>query len=130
MSSAGSNRWPILILCMLGIFHDFLLSADFFQNQVFQNFHSGVLSGCQTVWIQVRVMFCMADLGLNYLQRSAADEKNCGWQARHLVIFLALTLYMYLLVSSADNCLINQYPALINHLSIIIDHWNITSQMV
>ena len=39
-------------------------------------------------------------LGLNCLRRSAADDK------------------------------INQYPALINQLSILIDYQNITSQMV
>ena len=32
----------------------FLSSADFFQNQLFQKVLSGIPSGCQTVWIQVR----------------------------------------------------------------------------
>ena len=36
------------------IFDDFLSSADFFQNYLFQKILSGTLSECQTVWIQVR----------------------------------------------------------------------------
>ena len=31
-----------------------LSSADFFQNQLFQNILSGTLSECQAVWIQIR----------------------------------------------------------------------------
>ena len=31
-----------------------LSSADFFQNQFFQQILSGTLSECQTVWIQIR----------------------------------------------------------------------------
>ena len=36
------------------IFHSFLLSADFFQNQLFWKNLSGIPSECQTVWIQIR----------------------------------------------------------------------------
>ena len=36
------------------IFHVFLLSADFFQNQLFRKILSGIPSECQTVWIQFR----------------------------------------------------------------------------
>ena len=36
------------------ILHDFLPSAGFFQNQLFLKILSGILSECQTVWIQIR----------------------------------------------------------------------------
>ena len=48
------NRLCLLTLCMLGNFLGvFLSSADFFQN-CFEIFFSGIPSGCQTVWIQIR----------------------------------------------------------------------------
>ena len=34
--------------------HAFLLSTDFFQNQLFLKILSGTRSECQTVWIQIR----------------------------------------------------------------------------
>ena len=43
------TRLP-LTLCMLGIFHDFLSSADFFSSKILL----GTLSACQTVWVQNR----------------------------------------------------------------------------
>ena len=39
---------------MLGNFRAFLLSADFFQNQLFPNIILGIPSECQTDWIQIR----------------------------------------------------------------------------
>ena len=39
------------------IFHVFLSSADFFQNQLFLKILSGVPSECQTVWILIRPNF-------------------------------------------------------------------------
>ena len=36
------------------IFHAFLSSADFFQNQLFGKILSGIPLECQTVWIQIR----------------------------------------------------------------------------
>ena len=36
------------------IFHAFLSTADFFQNQLFQKILSGIPSECQTDWIQIR----------------------------------------------------------------------------
>ena len=36
------------------IFRAFLLSADFFQNQLFQKILSGIPSECQAVWFQIR----------------------------------------------------------------------------
>ena len=36
------------------IFHSFLSSADFFQNQLFRKNLSGIPSECQTDWIQIR----------------------------------------------------------------------------
>ena len=44
-----------LTLCMLGNFSCFLLSADFFQNQLFRKILSGIPSECQTAWIQIRI---------------------------------------------------------------------------
>ena len=38
---------------MLILKGDFLLSADIFQNQLFQKILSGTPSECQTAWIQV-----------------------------------------------------------------------------
>ena len=45
-------------LCMLGKFHA-MLSADFFQIQLFQKNLSGALSGCQRVWIQLVGTTCL-----------------------------------------------------------------------
>ena len=42
----NSAHWVIL--------HAFLLSADFFQNQLFRKILSGIPSECQTVKIQMR----------------------------------------------------------------------------
>ena len=40
---------------MLGnVFHKFLMSADFFQIQLFQKILSEISTWCQTVWIQIR----------------------------------------------------------------------------
>ena len=36
------------------IFHDFLSSTDFFQNQLFRKIISGLPSECKTIWIQIR----------------------------------------------------------------------------
>ena len=47
------------------IFSVFLLSADFFQNQLFQNIPSGIPSECQTVWTHVGpdlVLSCLQEL--------------------------------------------------------------------
>ena len=38
----------------LEIFHAFLLSAEFFQNQPFRKILSGIPFKCQTDWIQIR----------------------------------------------------------------------------
>ena len=42
-----------LIACWV-ILHAFLLSADVFQNNLFQKILSGISAECQTVWIQIR----------------------------------------------------------------------------
>ena len=36
-------------------FFSILSSADFFQNELFQNILSGTLSECQTVWTQIKI---------------------------------------------------------------------------
>ena len=44
-----------LFACSLqGNFVCILSSADFFQNQLFQKIRTGMTSGCQTAWIQIR----------------------------------------------------------------------------
>ena len=48
-----SQREILLFVCWV-IFHDFLLSADFFQINFFKKILSGIRSGCQAVWIQIR----------------------------------------------------------------------------
>ena len=50
-----------------------LLSADFFQIELFQKNLSGTLSECQTVWIQDPHSVC-PDLGPKCLQRQSADD--------------------------------------------------------
>ena len=50
----------MLALCLLGNFAYFLSYADFFQNQFFLFFFSGIQSECQTVLIQIRPDVCQA----------------------------------------------------------------------
>ena len=58
----------------------FLSPADFLQNFPFQEFLSGALSECQTVWIQ---RFAVSpDLGPNCFQRLSADNENCRYQGK------------------------------------------------
>ena len=52
------------------IFHTFLASANFFQNQPFKN----ILSGCQTVWIQIRPH--KTDARLTWVDKYIAVTKN------------------------------------------------------
>ena len=40
------------------VMHAFLSSVEFFQNQLFFGKKSGILSECQTVWIQIRPEIC------------------------------------------------------------------------
>ena len=42
-----------LTLCTQGNFSCFFVMADFFQNQLFWIFVSGIPSECQTDWIQI-----------------------------------------------------------------------------
>ena len=48
------ERYVKLTHCILGNFHTFLSSADFFQNELFGKILSGILSECQTVWTLIR----------------------------------------------------------------------------
>ena len=55
VSREDAIRVSLSILTLpTGLFNAFLLSADFFQNQLFWKILSGILSECQTVWIQIR----------------------------------------------------------------------------
>ena len=71
----------LFTLCMLGNFSCFLCRLlTFFQSQLFQKILSGTLSGCQTVWTQIRTDILSVssdgpDLGPNCLQRLSADDK-------------------------------------------------------
>ena len=52
------HEYVKLTLCMIGNFFMFLSSVDFFSNiEFFEKLFSGILSDCQTVWIQVRPAF-------------------------------------------------------------------------
>ena len=53
-------------------------SADFFPNYLFQKNLSWTLSGCESVWIQIRTdILSIPDLGPSCLQKLSADEKSC-----------------------------------------------------
>ena len=57
--------------CLQGNFS----STDFFQSQLFRKIISGILSECQTVWIQIRPdIYVGPDLGPNCLQRLSAAK--------------------------------------------------------
>ena len=59
------------------ILNTFLLSADFFQNQLFRKIISGIASESQTVWIQIRPDFFVGPyLHPNCLQRLPADDTS------------------------------------------------------
>ena len=63
-----------LTRCMLCNFQASVVVCCFFQNQHFRNFHSGIPSECQTVWIQIKSdVYVGPDLIPNYLQRLSAD---------------------------------------------------------
>ena len=77
---------------MLGIFHAFLLSADFFQNQLFEKILSGISSECQKDWIQIRPDYMLGLIWIqivckSYQQTTPVDnelirgEINCACQA-------------------------------------------------
>ena len=54
MCSLVMKNKQCISLCMLVIFHA-LSSVDFFQDHFFfQKILSGILSECQTIWIQIR----------------------------------------------------------------------------
>ena len=62
----------VLTICPLGFFV-FLSSADFFQNQLFRKFLSGIPSEFQTVWIQIKPDSVWPDLVPICLQKISAD---------------------------------------------------------
>ena len=60
----------------------FLLSADFFQNQLFRKKNSGIASEWQTVWSQIR---------LDCLQRLSADDTG-RYRGSYMSAHVLLTL--------------------------------------
>ena len=58
---------------MLDNFHDFTLSADFFQYQLFRKIISGIPSECQIVWIQIRPDILS---GLIWVQTVCKDQQQ------------------------------------------------------
>ena len=49
----------LLTLCQLGNFQAFLLSADFFKNELFKKNLSGIRSSvCKAIWIQIQIRSC------------------------------------------------------------------------
>ena len=92
------------------IFHAFLSSADFFQNQSSQNILSGISLECQTVWVQTKPV--VPDLGTNCLQRLSVDATK---RARNLFLFC-----FHMLCWQADKalarlpiCLDSPWPPLV-----------------
>ena len=66
-------------LCSIWIKESTCTFLHFFrQNHLFKKTLSGILSECQTVWIQIRPDIFGPDLGLNCLQRSSADYLLAG----------------------------------------------------
>ena len=62
------------------IFHAFLTSADFFQNQFFRKILSGILSECQTDWTLIRPddssgLIWVQTVCQNYQQTSLVDKE-------------------------------------------------------
>ena len=66
MHILSTHKSALLTLCMLGNFHAFLSSGDFFQNQLFRKILADISSECQTV---------SPDLGPNCWHRLSADGK-------------------------------------------------------
>ena len=56
-------------------FHEFLKSADFFQNQLYRKIISGIPSDCQTVWIQIRpdILIWFQTVCKNYQQTTLRE---------------------------------------------------------
>ena len=68
---------------MLGNFSYFLLSADFFQNHLFQNILSGIPPECQTVGIQIRPDILLSLIWVQTVckgyQKMTLEDKELVW---------------------------------------------------
>ena len=58
------------------IFHAFLSSADFFQNQFFQKILSGIPSECQMIWIQIGLDFMSSLIWVQTVCKDYQQTKN------------------------------------------------------
>ena len=59
-----------------GKLYMFLSSADFFRNQRFRKFLSGMLSECQTVWTQIRPDFLLGLIWVQTVCNGYQQEKS------------------------------------------------------
>ena len=58
------------------MFPIFLSSADLFKNQLFQKILSGILSECQTVWIQIRSDILSGQIWVQIVRKSSLGDKK------------------------------------------------------
>ena len=78
---------------LLGNFHAFFLSsADFFQNQLFQIILSGILSECQTVWIQIRSDILSGQIWVQTVCKSYLQTTLLGKTLKVCIIGITLVL--------------------------------------
>ena len=78
------------------IFRAFLLSADHFQNQLFQKILSGIPSVCQTVWIQIRP-------DILFFKTNPFYNTRCVKVTNGMVLFL-FDLILYVPVTNFQLC--------------------------
>ena len=76
--------------CILGNFSCFLLSAAFFQNQLFQKILSGIPTECQTVWILIRPE---DSSGLIWVQTVWQGNLQMTLVDKELMIFFSLIFF-------------------------------------
>ena len=72
----GNSRETNIFLCMLGNFHTFSSSADFFQNHPFRKILSGIPSVSNSLDPDQARHFVGPDLGPNCLQRISVDDSS------------------------------------------------------
>ena len=115
MTSTARFKWWVNPLPPWEIFHAFL-SSDFFQNQLFWNFFSGIPSEWQTDWNQIRPdIFVGPDLGPFCLQRLWANDTSrhcvkvsCSYKMQQsywatVCLFCVVSRALRLKSTSADN---------------------------
>ena len=73
------------------IFHAFLSSADFFQNQLVRKILSGIPSECQIVWIQIRPDILLGLIWVQSIcksyQQTTLGDKELNTQSHSSMFF-------------------------------------------